>query len=410
VTAVEDRLLDEATIQDPYAFYASLRTHAPVWRVPEAPMYLVSTWDLVTEAVGRVDDLSSNLDLLLYTEDGRPAMFDMRPLGANIRTLATADPPVHGAHRKLVFPDLVAKRMAGLEPTTRTLAASLLEDSLADCHVEWSSAVANPLPVAVLAELMGFREYDLDTLVGWALDGAQLLAGTCTAAQMAHLTARAAEAGAYLAGELDAAPPEAEAGVLGTLKGGVIDGRLSYEEAVSTLIILLGAGGESTGALVGSCVRLLAERPDLQRRLRADQSAIPAFIEEVLRLESPFRGHYRVARRDLVLGDTEIPRESAVYLLWASANRDPSAFATPDEVVLHREHARGHLGFGRGIHFCVGAPLARMEARVVLEVLLDRTSEVAMDPDRAPKYVSSIFVRRHESLPLVLDGMAARSA
>jgi cytochrome P450 len=403
-TAAAYDLLDPTTIQDPYPLYRWLLAEAPVWNVPDTSLYLVSSWELVTQALTRPDDLSSNLDLLLYTgADGRPAMFDMSHLGSNIRTLATADPPIHTAHRKVVFPTLVERQMTALEPTARTIAGDLFDRVLPSDHIEWTSAVAEPLPVAVLAELMGFRQYDRDQLVGWALDGAGLLAGTCTPDEMAHLTERAGEAGAYLAGELEEAPADPAAGIVGAVKRGVVDGKLTPAEAVSTLVILLGAGGESTGALIGNSVRMLAERPDAQQALRDDPALVPPFIEEVLRVESPFRGHYRMARRDTVLGDATIPAGSLVYLVWAAANRDPAEFDDPDEFRLDRPHSRGHLGFGRGIHFCVGAPLARMEARIAIETLLARTSNVSLDPDRPPAYVPSIFVRRHAHLDLLLS-------
>ena len=397
-------LLDSATIEDPYPFYRWLVTHVPVWNVPETTMYLVSTWELVTEAVGRTAELSSNLEKLLYTgEDSRPEIFDMSLLGSNIRTLATADPPGHSVHRKIVFPTLVERQMTELEPVAHRIAATLFDRALGSGHVEWTSAVADRLPITVLMELMGFAEPDLDRLVGWALDGAQLLAGTCTPDDMAYLTQRAGEAAAYLAAELERAPADPSVGIVGAVKRGVADQVLTPEEGVSTLVILLGAGGESTSALTGNSVRILAERPDLQRTLRDDPTRIQAFLEEVLRLESPFRGHYRIARLDTRLGDVTIPEGSLLLLLWAAANRDPGEFVDPDDLRLDRPTPRGHLGFGRGIHFCVGAPLARMEARVVVEALLSRTRNFRLDPARPPAYVPSIFVRRHSHLDLLTD-------
>ena len=402
-------LLDPSVIQDPSELYRRLLVEAPVWRIPDTTMYVISPWDLVVEAVGRTEDLSSNLEVLLYTgDDGRPALFDMVALGANISTLATADPPEHTVHRKVVFPTLVERRMTGLEPTARELATEMLGRALpagvgGPIQIEWVSALASRLPLAVLSLLMGFSGPDLDALVEWSLDGAAMLAGTCTLTDMAMLAERAAKAGAYLAEELAAAPGDPEVGIIGAVKKGMDDGVLAPDEAVSTLIILLGAGGESTGALVGNAVRLLAEHPDLQDRLRADPSLIPAFVEEALRLESPFRGHYRMARRTTEIGGETIPAGSPVLLLWGAANRDPAQFDDPDELRLDRAHPRGHLAFGRGLHFCVGAPLARMEARVAIELLLTRSSRFVLDPARPPAYVNSMFVRRHEHLDLLVD-------
>jgi len=179
-------------------------------------------------------------------------------------------------------------------------------------------------------------------------------------------------------------------------------GAISMPEAVATLVILLGAGGESTTSLVGNAVRMLADDASMQDRLRNEPALIAAFVEEVARLESPFRFHYRQVARDTELGGVELGRGATLLLLWAAANRDPHQIDRPDDVVLDRAVARHHLAFGRGIHYCVGAPLARLEARVVLELLLDRTRTFTLDPTRPPAYVPSFFVRRHAHLHLVL--------
>jgi cytochrome P450 len=149
-------------------------------------------------------------------------------------------------------------------------------------------------------------------------------------------------------------------------------------------------------------VRILATDPDLQATLRNDPALVEPFVEEVLRLESPFTGHYRHVRENTDLGGVALEAGDSVLLLWSSANRDAAHYVAPDELRLDRQHPRDHLGLGRGIHHCVGAPLARMEARVLLEELLQGTATFRLDPDRAPEYVSSIFVRRHAHLDLLL--------
>jgi cytochrome P450 len=173
-------------------------------------------------------------------------------------------------------------------------------------------------------------------------------------------------------------------------------------EAASILHILLSAGGESTTSLLGNAVRLLAERPELQAQLRDSPGLIPRFVEEVLRLESPFRYQMRSVTRDTTLGGVSIPAEATLLLLFGAANRDAAEFDRPDELDLHRRQPRQHLAFGRGIHYCVGAPLARVEARIVISVLLDRTTSITLDPQHQPRWVQSLMVRRHEELPLQL--------
>jgi cytochrome P450 len=150
-------------------------------------------------------------------------------------------------------------------------------------------------------------------------------------------------------------------------------------------------------------VRLLAERPALQEQLRRAPEQLPHFIEEAVRLESPFRGHYRLVRCAAELGGVSLRPGDRLLLLWASANRDEARFERPDEIDLSRRHPRDHLGFGRGIHFCVGAALARLEARVVLEELLARTRRVVLDETRPHAHVPSLFVRRLAQLHLRID-------
>jgi len=404
VSAPPGALLDPATIQDPEPFRAWLRTHAPVYRVPGTSLHLVATWDLVTEALARTDDFSSNLDALLCTgDDGAPMLFPMPP-GAAAQTLATADPPAHTRHRQVVFPSLMERRMRAVEGTARTVAADLVARAVAAGRVDVTDALADPLPMTVLVEVMGLRlgGVTVDDLVGWAFDGTELLAGTNTLARMAELQGRAAAAGRFLADQLARATPDPATGILGAVARGVADGALDPESAVGTLVILLGAGGESTTSLIGSAIRRLAEDPALQDRLRAAPAEIPAFVEEVLRLESPFTGHYRTVRRATRLGDAALAAGDTLLLLWSSANRDPAHVEDPDTLRLDRPNPRDHLGFGRGIHLCVGAPLARMEARVALEELLGATASFGLDPERPPAYVASVFVRRHAHLDLVL--------
>src|SRR4051812_38213812 len=171
-------LLDPDTIQDPVPFHAWLRAHEPVYRVPDTPLHLVATWELVTEALGRVDEFSSNLEALLYLgDDGRPAMFDMTALGANIQTLATADPPTHTLHRRAVFPSLVERKMREVEDLAHEVATDLAARVATTGRVDATGAFADPLPMSVLREVLGLRpdSITLDDLLAWAFDGAALL-------------------------------------------------------------------------------------------------------------------------------------------------------------------------------------------------------------------------------------------
>jgi cytochrome P450 len=399
-----DRLLGAQVVEDPYPFYAQLRRDAPVWRVPGTDAFFVSTWELVAEATGRVDEFSNNFRHALYSDDGGAVGLLALGDGGAPDVFAGADPPAHTVHRKLFFPGLVQKKMNALERDVSTLADALLDELVRTNQPDAALGLANPLPIQVMAErVIGFPDPDLTQTQQWVFAGSRFLGGRLRLDEMASVGEQAAGMLPWVTQQLDVALSSAgEGNVLDAAAGGVRDGVLTREEAAFTLMVLLGAGGETTTSLIGNAIRTLAERSDLQDELRADPSAVPAFVEEVLRLESPFRFHPRTAR-GVELGGVEIPDGALVALLWGSANRDESVFERSEEVVLDRSDAHLHLGFGRGIHHCVGAPLARLESRVVLTKLLERTVRFTLDPERTPRWVDSLWVRRHERLPIVVE-------
>ena len=170
------------------------------------------------------------------------------------------------------------------------------------------------------------------------------------------------------------------------------------------LLQMVSAGAESTAALMGTAARFLAEDIALQDRLRQDPALIDPFLDECLRLESPFRGHYRSVHHDTSLGGVEIPAGAHVLLLWGAANRDPARFDSPDTLDLDRSGVRQHLAFGKGAHFCLGSALARMEGVASLGVLLRRTSSFTLDAEQSPTWVLSAMMRRHRTLDLRWEG------
>lgn len=190
-------------------------------------------------------------------------------------------------------------------------------------------------------------------------------------------------------------------GILGHLARAINAGEIDIPLAMAVLLTLFAAGGESTSSLIGNAAYILARDGELQQRLRDEPALIPKFIEEVLRIESPFRHHMRVARRDTQLCGVDIPEGATLLLMWGAANRDPAAFERADEIDLDRP--RRHVAFGSGIHVCLGNTLARLEGRVVIASLLAATRHFALDDVQMPKWVPSLAVRRLDRLPLVLE-------
>jgi cytochrome P450 len=392
-------LLDPAVIDDPYPFYRRLREEAPVWRVPGTDVFVVTSFALLVEAAGRVEDFSSRMNFLLYRDDrGLPCRWSFGDTGSYV--LATADPPDHKIHREAVFPELVAKRMAALEPEIADVAARCINDVVDAGRVDFMAAAANVVPITLVSSLIGFRGSDLGELLRNAFDGTALVGGRLTLSELEILVGRVADIGTWIVDQLEAARRQPSEDILGAIAGAIEAEVLDVDEACIILQTLLSAGGESTTSLLGNSVRLLAEHQRVQSTLREHRNLIPLFVEESLRLESPFRFLFRSTANDTQLGDVAIPAGSTVLMFWGAANRDPSAFPDPDAIDLHRRLPRRHVAFGRGIHHCVGAPLARLEGQVVLKCLLERTSSIVIARDQSPRWFDSLQVRRHEYLPI----------
>ena len=402
-------LFSPESLEDPYPAYEQLRREAPVAELPGTGMWLVTRHADILDALSRPEDFSSHLVGLLYVgADGDATLVDAGGgEGGAVDVLATTDPPDHTAHRKFVSTAFTNRRMADLEPSVRafveTQLANGLHTGLESGRIDWVADVALPMPITIVAGVLGLPVADTDRLQFWSDRGIELLSGLATPEQLLECSRDIADFTAYLIARIVEAKTSTADTVVATLGRAARDGELTDLEAASMLLQLVSAGSDSTSSLVGSAARLLAEQPELQDALRADPTSIPAFVEEAVRLESPFRGHFRVAARDTELGGVPIAAGTRMMLLWGAANRDPDAFADPTSVDLDRSAHERHVAFGRGIHFCVGAPLARLETRVALEVLLERTRSFRLADDAPPHHIPSLFVRRLADLELELE-------
>ncbi|OMC25525.1 cytochrome P450 [Mycobacterium colombiense] len=388
-------------IQDPYPLFDRMRAEAPVHRIGDSVFYAVCGWDAVLEAVERVEDFSSNLTAtVVFHDDGSVTPLDMGPPGAPMHTLATADDPVHAMHRKILLPHLSAKRVRVIEEFAAQTADRLWEQSLRDGRIEWMSAVANRLPMMVVCKLLGLPDDDVDRLIRLGYATTTLLDGIVTPDQLAAAGAAAMELSGYVLEHFEKAGANPEGGLIADLAARYASGELEQLPALGIMLTLFSAAGESTASLLGSAAWTLTDRPAVQQQLRENPELLSAFIEETLRFESPFRGHYRHVWRDTTLGGVRVPAGAHLLLMWGAANRDPTHFADPNEFRLDRASAKGHVSFGKGVHFCVGAALARLEAHIVLRMLLERTAWI--DATDIGAWLPSILVRRRERLQLAV--------
>ena len=389
-------------VENPYVLDARLRREAPVWELSGADAFFVTTWDLVNEAAARVEDFSNHFRHALF-RDGEDGV-GVVEFNVGTDVFAGADPPEHTEHRRLFFPELVQRRMAAIESDVAAVVDEHLAELLSAGTGDATALLADLVPLRVVVErVIGIEDHDVAQTRRWVFAGARLMGGRLRFQDMGAAIEDAAGMLPWVTGHLDAAITAGRTSdVLGAAAAGVRDGVLTRDEASFALMVLVGAGGETTTSLIGNSIRVLVERPDLQDELR-NPGRVPAFVEEVLRLESPFRFHPRTAARDTQLGGVAIPAGAFVALCWASANRDEAVFDRPDELELDRPNVRQHLAFGRGIHHCVGAPLARLEARIVLERLLSLTTRITLAADDPPQWTDSVWVHRHARLPVVVE-------
>ncbi|MGI8309455.1 cytochrome P450 [Saccharopolyspora hattusasensis] len=317
------------------------------------------------------------------------------------------DPPEHNKLRKLVSHAFTPKVVASLEPRIAALTNELL-DAVSD-RTELVRDLAYPLPVIVIAELLGVPSSDRGLFKKW-------VDAMFETSNQVSLKDRSKEQEEYIAKALDQvqeltkylgehvterrrAPRE---DLLSKLVLAEVDGaRLRDAEVVNFGMVLLIAGHITTTMLLGNTVLCLDAHPEQFAKVRADRSLVPSAIEESLRFFSPFAAVSRVTNREVELGGQRIPADELLLLWVAAANRDPRQFTAPDVFDVGRD-PNPHIAFGRGIHFCLGAPLARLEGRVALNILLDRFPNLRTDPAEGPEFIPSPNMTGVRKLPLLV--------
>lgn len=318
------------------------------------------------------------------------------------------DPPEHGKLRKLVSSAFTRKVVADLEPRIAALTHELLDAARERGRFELVNDLAYPLPVIVIAELLGVPSGDRALFKQWAdalfQRDAEVSLNRSAEERSADLEATMGpwkEMSAYLAAHAAERRRQPRADLLTRLVEAEVDGeRLPDEQVVNFAIVLLLAGHITTTMLLGNTVLCLDAFPEQQDRVRADRSSIPAVIEESIRFLTPFALVGRATTREARLGGVTIPADQMVMVWLAAANRDPRQFPDPDVFDPGRD-SNPHLGFGRGIHFCLGAPLARLEGRVALNILLDQFDVLRTDPDDPVQFIPAPSLTGVRRLPLI---------
>lgn len=392
MTDEPDFFTDNGLLADPYDYLAGLRRDHPLRREPHHDVVMVTGYDEAVAIYNDTEGFSSCISVTgpfpgfpvpLDAESDIPALIaahrDELPMSDQ---LPTFDPPSHTAHRALLSTMITPKRLKENEEFMWRLADRQYDLALAGDRCEYIADYGSPFAMLVIADLLGVPESDHPEFHRALLEDA---AGTIGSSDGDTMHASPLE---YLYGKFsgyigDRRAHPREDVLTGVAAAKFPDGSTPRViDAVRVAANLFAAGQETTVRLLSASVMMLAEDRELQARLRADRGLIPRFIEECLRLESPVRGDFRLATRDVEVGGVTVPAGSTVMLVNAAANRDPRRFADPDTFDLDRPNARNHIAFGRGVHSCPGAPLARVEGKVSLNRLFDRTEEFWIDEDR----------------------------
>jgi len=390
VTATEE-MFGDAFWRDPYPTLALLRAQAPVRRVDlaDGPVWLVTRYDDVRAALAD-PRLSKNWRFLLPPETRADAPGEQDPM------MLLRDPPDHTRLRKLVSRTFTARRIAALRPRVAEIAAELLDAVPGDAPFDLMERYAFPLPVQVICELLGVPAADRDRFGAWS----RVLIDQSTPDDAYHADAQLRGYLAELIARRRAEPDGALLSALAQVADEDGD-RLSESELVAMATLLLIAGHETTTNLLGNAVLALLTHPDQLALLRARPELMPRAVEEFLRFDGPvWNATYRFTTEDVEIGGVTVPAASAVQLTLGSANRDDARFPDAAELRIDRD-AGGHVAFGHGIHFCLGAPLARIEGEVALSALLARfpALELAVDPAELV-YRRSTLVRGVQALPV----------
>ena len=393
------------TVENPYPFYRAMREHAPVYEVPGAGFFILSRYADIMSALNNEEVLSSRQPPGVNIT-APPEVMDIYAQGyPPVDTLLTNDPPSHTRYRVLVTKAFSARRVATLEPKVREVAAALVDKFARDGRVELMSQFAVGLPLTVIADALGVPREDMDKFKQWSDDAVAPLGGMISAERQIECARSAVEFQHYFAAKLEERRVAPRDDLLSDLLNARLEGTapLNMAEMLNILQQLLVAGNETTTNLIGSAMMLLLQHPDQMRALIDDPSLIANFVEESLRMESPVQALFRVTKEDTELGGTRIPKMSRVAVLYASGNRDEAQFPDPDRFDIRRANAKTHLAFGQGVHFCVGAALARLEARVAFETLLSRLKNIRLAAGNDFAHTPSFILRGLKALQVEFD-------
>jgi cytochrome P450 len=403
--------LDADVIDDPYAAWDDIRHRAPVVYIPLIDRYLAVSYDAVRSILRDTAQLSSH-DVIELGEVPE-ALRDRLPHGYPIQypALINTDPPRHTFLRKLAQQAFTVGRVKAMEPEIRAVATGLIDGFAGDGEVELVADYAVPMSAIVLCRMLGVPAGEAARFRGFARVIVELTSMGTSPERRVELTHAAADFHDYVAGLVEErrAHPRDDLFTALLHAEDPDDGAVLTDPSVISIVAqLIVAGHETTATLIGNMVWLLLRDRDRWEEVRADRRLVPAAVEESLRRMAPIKHLTRTATRDVEIEGVTVPRGARILVGFGAANTDPEHFPDPLRFDVHRAGGSPHVAFGRGTHFCLGAPLARLEGQVALECLLDRVPDLRLSDAEAPERVRALSVYAFSRLPLALSGAAAR--
>jgi cytochrome P450 len=404
----DDFFTDKSLVDDPYDYYDAIR-RCPVWREPAHGVVMVSGYDEAVAVQRDADQTFSVCNIVSGPWSGIPIETDSDDISDLIERhrhrvtfgdyFISFDPPKHTAHRSLLNRLFTPKQLKNNEDFLWRLADEQLDRFIAEGKCEMVIDYSFPFTVIAIANLLGVPEADRDRFRRAAnssrLKGERRnFVGAKDEWFVEYIEDRRRKPREDVLTEL----------ALAKFPDGTTPGAIDVARVAT---FMFAAGHGTTVDLLSGVMLMLAERPDLQKQLREDRSKIPAFIEEMLRFESPIKSNFRMARRATKIGNVDVEAGTSVLVMNGAANRDPRRFDEPSEFRLDRPNILQHIAFGRGIHTCPGAPIARAEVRVSLERILDRMADIRLSEaehgpagDRRLKWDRTFLFRRLKELHL----------
>lgn len=396
---------DPAAMQCPFPHYAQMREEQPVMLIESVGMYLVTNHELVMQVLrdpATYSSLFGGASMPLPSE-ARAKMSEVMADGyPRVPTMLTADMPEHTRYRRLVSKAFTPKVIAELEPVIRSITTRLIDSWIDSGRIEFVEEFGVPLPVEVIAHALNVPDSRLADFKRWSDDSIAGIGTNISLEQRLEAERGVNEFQHYFASELDKRRTEPQDDLLTNLLNARVDDDdpdvtdkrpLDVPEMLSIIQQLLVAGNETTTKLLTETMRLLAENPDEWVALKNDPGRAPKIVEEALRLSTPTQGMFRISTKDHELGGVHIPEGARLVIVFASANRDESLYPDPDDFDPDRDNLRDHLAFGKGIHFCLGAALSRLEGKVALEELSRRLDSFSLPDTNEFQYFPSFLLR-----------------